>query len=244
VIGRTLYDVSQLLESADRADERMRRVLELLYQLVPYQQCAMLEARLGYDAHVVLVPEPSSEERIVLTRMLVDIFGQLVDRGAYMPMIPGRSDEARLAVPLVGLDEVIGILLVRSSVTQYDEEHLRALSVIAAKLAAYITIRGASVDLAELGRERDEARRIFEAARYVKDERVELVSAELRTPFRSGGVRAPNELENEIASQAQRLEDLLCQARLASAELRLMLREVASALGAIPSIPGSIRKTS
>ena len=49
-IGRTLYDVTQLLESADRADARVRRVLELLRDLVPYEQCAMLEARLGHDA--------------------------------------------------------------------------------------------------------------------------------------------------------------------------------------------------
>ena len=73
-------------------------------------------------------------------------------------------------MPLVGLDEVIGILLVRSSVTEYTEEHLRALSVVAAKLAAYITIRGASAELAELARERDEARRAVDAARAAKDE--------------------------------------------------------------------------
>ena len=170
---RTLYDVTQLLESADQADARMRRVLELLRELVPYEQCAMLEARLGHDPRVVLVPEPPPEARAVLARMLVDLFGQLVDPDARTLVVPG-SGEARLAVPLVGLDEVIGILLVRSSVTEYSEEHLRALSVIAAKLAAYITIRGASADLAELARERDEARRAVEAARDAKDELLQL----------------------------------------------------------------------
>ena len=88
-IGRTLYDVTQLLESADSADERVRRVLELLRDLVPYEQCAMLEARLGHDPHVVLVPEPSPEERVVLTRTLVDIFGQLVDTDARTLRGPG-----------------------------------------------------------------------------------------------------------------------------------------------------------
>ena len=87
--SRTLYDVTQLLESADRADERVRRVLELLNDLVPYQQCAMLEARLGYEAHIVLVPEPSPEERVVLTRALVDIFGQLVDPDARTRVVRG-----------------------------------------------------------------------------------------------------------------------------------------------------------
>jgi len=152
MIGRTLYDVTQLLESADRADERVRRVLELLCTLVPYEQCALLEARLGHEERVVLVPEPSAGERVVVTRALVDIFGQLVDTDGRICVVPSRPEEARLAVPLVGLDEVMGILLVRSSVTEYGEDHLRALSVIAAKLAAYITIRGTNADLADLAR--------------------------------------------------------------------------------------------
>jgi hypothetical protein len=229
VIGRTLYDVTQLLESADQADERVWRVLEMLNDLVPYEQCAMLEARLGHDARVVLVPEPSPQERAVLARVLVDIFGQFGDPDAGTRVVPG-SGESRLAVPLVGLDEVIGILLVRSSVVEYTEEHLRALSVIAAKLAAYITIRGASAELAEVARERDEARRAVAAALDAKDELLELVSAELMIPRGASDNSALDELAPRLQAQAERLEDLLGQARLASAELRLTLRKIAPAL--------------
>jgi hypothetical protein len=227
---RTLYDVTQLLESADRADERVRRVLELLRKLVPYQQCAMLEARLGHEPQVVLVPDASPEERAVVTGALVDIFGQLVDPETRTRALPASAEEARLAVPLVGLDEVIGILLVRSSVTEYSEDHLRGLSVIAAKLAAYITIRGAGADLAELARERDEARRAVEAAHRAKDELLELLSNELRVRSRAADGDAVDELEHRIKVQAQHLDDLLAEARLASAELRLTLRKVAPAL--------------
>jgi hypothetical protein len=243
MIGRTLYDVTQLLESADRADERVRRVLELLQDLVPYQQCAMLEARLGQEPHIVLVPELSSDGRRSITRALVDIFGQLVDSNARTPMVQGRSDEARLAVPLVGLDQVIGILLVRSSATDYTEQHLRALSVIAANIAAYITIRGASVDLAELARERDEALRALEAARQAKDELLELLSTELRIPLRSTGDSAADELDLEIQAQVRCLDDLLGQARHASAELRLTLRRVVPAqLDEDSSSPGGWKR--
>jgi hypothetical protein len=242
MMGRTLYDVTQLLESADQADERMRRVLELLADLVPYDQCAMLEARLGHDPRLVLVPEPSPEERAILSRVLVDIFGQLVDRDARTRAVPG-SGEARLAVPLVGLDEVIGILLVRSSVVEYSEDHLRALSVIAAKLAAYITIRGASADLADLARERDEARRAVEMARDAKDELLELVLAERMTPLHATQDGALDELGRKIDGQAQRLDELLGHARLASAELRLTLRKVAPALAGVePSSPGGLKR--
>ena len=239
MIGRTLYDVTQLLESADQADARMRRVLELLRDLVPYEQCAMLEARLGHDPRVVLVPEPPPEGRDVIARTLVDIFGQLVDPDA-RTLVVRASGEARLAVPLVGLDEVIGILLVRSSVAEYSEDHLRALSVIAAKLAAYITIRGASADLAELARERDEARRAVEEARDAKDELLQLVSGELMMPIRA---KEDGELEHKIQAQAQRLDELLGQARLASAELRLTLRKAAPALaGDEPASPGGSKR--
>jgi len=243
MIGRTLYDVTQLLESTDGAEERVRRVLELLLDLVPYEQCAVLEARLGREPHIVLVPELSSERRLSVTRALVDIFGQLVDSDARPPVVPGQPEEARLAVPLVGQDEVIGILLVRSSVAEYTEEHLRALSVVAANLAAYFTIRGAGADLAELARERDEAWRAAEAARLAKDELLELISSELRIPLRSTGASSADELERKIQAQAQRLDDLLGQARHASAELRLSLRKVAPALlDEDPSSPGGWKR--
>lgn len=242
MIGRTLYDVTQLLESADQADERMRRVLQLLFDLVPYEQCAMLEARLGHDPRVVLVPEPPPEERAAVARTLVDIFGQLVEPRARTLVLPA-SGEARLAVPLVGLDEVIGILLVRSSTTEYNEEHLRTLSVIAAKLAAYITIRGASAELVELARERDEARRAVEAARDAKDELLELVYADLETPRHVSDDRAFFDLEPRVRSLVERLDALLGQARLASAELRLTLRKVAPALvGDEPPSPAGSRR--
>ena len=243
MIGRTLYDVTQLLESADRADERVRRVLELLNDLVPYQQCAMLEARLGHDAHIVLLPEPSPEDRVILTRALIDTFGQLADPEARTRVVPRQPEGARLAVPLIGLDEVIGILLVRSSVTEYSEDHLRALSVIAAKLAAYITLRGASAELAELARERDEARRAVEAAHDAKDELLELVSSELRAPLRARDDGGLDEIADRIQAQAQRLDEVLGQARIASAELRLTLRKVAPALeGADPSSPAGLKR--
>ena len=175
--------MTQLLESADRADERVRRVLELLQDLVPYEQCAMLEARLGYDPHIVLLPEPSPEDRVNLTRALLDTFGQLVDPDARTARRPaaGRGGAPRRAARGArrGDRHLAGAVVGDG----YSEDHLRALSVIAAKLAAYITIRGASAELAELARERDEARRAVEAAHDAKDELLELVSSELRTPL-------------------------------------------------------------
>jgi len=237
MIGRTLYEMSQLLESADGAAARVRRVLELLADLVPYQQCAMLEAQLGHPPAVVLVPETGPETRVVLTKTLIDIFGQLVDPDATVGRAAERPEEARLAVPLVGLDEVIGILLVR---TDYTEDHLRALSVVAAKLAAYFTIRRATAELSELARERDEARCAVDAARREKDELLDLLAAsELDTPLPSINGGVADELQRSAREQAQRLDDLLDQARIASAELCQNLRTLAPAVAdEDPSSPG------
>jgi hypothetical protein len=241
--GRTLYDVAQLLQSGDNAEQRVRRVLELLHDLVPYEQCAMLEVRRGQEPTVVLVPEAPPDERVVLTRALVEMFGQLVDPNTRGRNAAPRPEQAHLAVPLVGLDEVIGLLAVWSSVTEYNEEDLCPLSVVAATLAAYFTIGRASADLAELASERDNARRVVAGARDAKDELLELVSSELMMFVRSTDGGPADDVESKILAQAQRLEDLLGQARLASAELRSTLRTVDPALlGEDPSSPGGWRR--
>ena len=120
----------------------MRRVLELLRDLVPYEQCAMLEARLGYEPRVVLGARDVGRRRVLLTETLVDIFGRLVDTDARRARPAARPEGApRRAAG--GARRGDRHLAVRSSVAEYTEEHLRALSVVAAKLAAYFTIRAA-----------------------------------------------------------------------------------------------------
>jgi hypothetical protein len=115
------------------------------------------------------------------------------------------------------------------------------LSVVAAKLAAYFTIRRATAEISELARERDEARSAVQAARRAKDELLALLaSSERKLPARSTSSGAIEELERRIQVQAQRLDDLLGQARVESGELCQNLRAVSSALaGEDPSSPDS-----
>ncbi|MGZ4402597.1 MAG: ATP-binding protein [Gaiellaceae bacterium] len=234
---QTLYDITQVLESADRADERVRRALELLRNLVPYDQCALFEARLGHEPQVVMVPETLPDERALLTGTLLGIFGQLVD-GHVRDAPATRPHGAHLAVPLIGLDEVIGLVFVRSSAVEYTEEHLRALSVVAAKLASYVMMLRARAELAELARERDEARRAAEAANRAKDDFLALVSHELKTPLSSilawthvlrstdeaARAHAIDEVERNVHAQTKLVDGILELACIASAEVRLNLR--------------------
>ena len=150
-----------------------------------------------------------------------------------------RPSGAHLAVPLIGLDEVIGLVFVRSSAVEYTEEHLRALSVVAAKLAAYVLMLRARAELAELARERDEARRAAEAANRAKDEFLALVSHELKTPLSSilawahvlrstddaaARAHAIDEVERSVHAQTKLVDGILELACIASAEVRLDLR--------------------
>ncbi len=248
MLSRTLHDITQLLESPDGADNRVRRVLELLRGLVPYEQCALLEARLGYEPHLVVVPETSPDDRVDLLGALLDVFGQLIE--PHEPLQPppanarpgapaAQPSGAHLAVPLVGLDELIGLLFVRSSTEDYTEEHLRAFSLVAAKLAAYLTTLRARAQLTELAREREEARRAAEAANRAKDEFLALVSHELKTPLTSIlawahilcsttddvlRARAIDALEGNVRAQTKLIDDILELACVSSATLRLNLR--------------------
>jgi signal transduction histidine kinase len=253
MIGRALYDITQVLESASGAEERLRRVLELLAELVPYQQCALLEARLGHEPYVVAVPEPAGEERTYLAATLVALLGRLADRNASAIPLAVRPQGPHLAVPLVGLDEVMGVLFVRSEEQPYSEEHLRALSVVAAKLAAYLSMLSGRTELAALAHDRDEARRAAEAVNRAKDEFLALVSYELKTPLSSSlawvhalrsttdelaRIRAIEGLEANIHSQAKLVDDILDLACIASAELRLNLRPIEPAALIASTIEG------
>jgi hypothetical protein len=139
----SLYDIAHVLESADRAGERVLHVLELLRGVVPYEQCALLEARLGHEPRVVIVPPIPPDERAQLTGTLVHLFGELIGSNAGAGGAAAPTDGRHLAVPLVGLDNVIGLLFVRRSVGEYAADDVRALSVIAAQLAAYFTMLSA-----------------------------------------------------------------------------------------------------
>jgi len=119
---------------------------------------------------------------------------------------------------------------------------VRALSVVASTLAAYLTTLRARAELVELARERDEARRAAEAANRAKDDFLALVSHELKTPLTSilawshvlrsstddaaARLRASDELERNVMAQSKLIDDILDLACIASADLRLNLRTI------------------
>lgn len=144
--ARTLSDIGHALDSADGAEERIRKVLELTANVVPYRNAALLRTRSEERHDLFVVPSASETQRAELESGMLRLL-RLVGHADEV----SRSTEPRptLTLPLIGLDEVIGLLRVDppDDVT-YDVQHLRLLSVVAAQLGAYLTmIRLREVDL-------------------------------------------------------------------------------------------------
>jgi GAF domain-containing protein len=55
------------------------------------------------------------------------------------PCPRNAGSASHLAVPLVGLDRVLGVLFVSQEGAAYTDDDLRLLSVVASQIAAYLT---------------------------------------------------------------------------------------------------------
>jgi signal transduction histidine kinase/CheY-like chemotaxis protein len=240
-LSRAFYDIAQLLESGEDSDARVIRVLERLRSLVPYASCAVLDAQSGREPRLLTPPSASPAERAELMAATLALLRGLVEQHQH-PIEAAPARGVHLAVPLVGLDEVVGVLFVGGSDVAYDAGHLRRLSVVAAKLAAYFSMLRASALQVERTRQIEEARQAAELANQAKDEFLALVSHELRTPLntilawadtlRSSQAgeaerqRAFEAIERSVRAETRLIDDLLDLSNIAKAALRLDLRAV------------------
>src|SRR5882724_8403688 len=73
--ARVLADIAHALNSPEQAELRVRRVLDRLRLLVPYDCCALLETQPGSNPHRKIVPEGSGNEAVceALGRLLSDL---------------------------------------------------------------------------------------------------------------------------------------------------------------------------
>ena len=137
-ITRTLSEIAHTLESADDPSARVKRVLELTRDLVPYRRCALLKALPSAESELYVLPEESAAGRARSAETLERVLRVLV-HGEEI----GRSKEAlpSLTVPLMGLDQVIGLVRVEPGDQDvYHAGHLRLFSVVAAQLGAYLAM--------------------------------------------------------------------------------------------------------
>jgi signal transduction histidine kinase/ActR/RegA family two-component response regulator len=240
-LSRVFYDIGQLLESAEESEARVIRVLDRLRSIVPYERCAALRSLSGREALLLTAAETPAAERAELTATLTVFLGQLVGEQGQAPKT-SSSPVTHLAIPLVALEEVVGVLYVYRTDGGYGERHVRRLSVVAAKLGAYFSMLRASALEAKRVRQLEGLRLAAETANRTKDEFLALVSHELRTPLNTilawadalrskeareaDRTRAFEAIERSVRAQARLIEDLLDLSGIAHATLRLDLRAV------------------
>jgi signal transduction histidine kinase len=145
-VERALSDLAYLLESAEQAEARLDRALAMLERIVPYDQCALLEALPEQERRLRLAPDPRPPDRATLGRTLrqrlrlVSEHGRPIAEPAEARVAPIASWRSTITVPLIGLDRVVGLLFVgREAADAYGEQDVRRLSVVAAQLATYLT---------------------------------------------------------------------------------------------------------
>ncbi len=241
-VARTLYDIAQGFDSPVDSESRLRHALRLFRRIVPYDRCALLEVPAGGPARLVVEPD-APEERESLNRVLTRFLAVLTDeakRGAdsNVAHFAHFASPAHLAVPIVGLDQVLGVLFVRyGEDNTYTDDHLRFLSVVASQIAAYLTACQLRQQEAQIVREHEAARVAAEVESRAKDEFLAMLAHELRNPLMAigtamqalrgeaeGDPAVPRETDvvtRQVQQLARLLDDLLDVSRLTRGKIEL-----------------------
>jgi len=212
-VARTLYDIAQSFDWPLDPEPRLRRALRLLRRIVPYDRCGLLDTPAVGAPRLVVEPD-AAEERDGVGRILRRFLALLTDeprRGAdWRPpdgaLVPIWASPSHLAVPLVGLDRVLGVLFVRGAEV-YTDDHLRLLSVVAAQIAAYLVVCRLREQEAQIVAEHEAARAAAEVVSRGKDEFLAMLAGELRnllTPIRFAMLTIRRQAERDPAVQRAR----------------------------------------
>jgi len=109
-----------------------------------------------------------------------------------------------LAVPIVGLDRVLGVIFVRDGKSDaFTDVHLQLLSVVASQIAAYLTACRFHEQEAQIASEHKAARAAAVAENRAKDEFLAMLAHELRDP-----VTAIRSTLQTIRDKAERNADI------------------------------------
>ena len=206
-VARTLYDIAQGFDWLLDPEPRLRHALRLLRRIVPYDRCGLLDMPAVGGSRVVVEPD-APEERDRVARILRRFVAVLTDE-AHRPFVPLWASSSHLAVPLVGMDRVVGVLFVRGTEV-YTENHLRLLSVVAAQIAAYLTACRLREQEAQIVVDHEAARVAADAESRSKDEFLAMLARELGkplTPIRLAMLTIRGQAERDPA--VQRAKDVV-----------------------------------
>lgn len=187
-VAATLYDIAQGFDAPVDTEPRLQRALRLLRRIVPSERCALLDVAGTGPARLVVEPD-APEEHVALRRVLTRFLTILTDEAKagtdwQLPDIAELAlwaSPAHLAVPLVALDEVVGVLFVRHrAADRYTNDHLRLLSIVASQIATHLIASRLREQQAQIVCEHEAARAEAEAEARAKDEFLTMLVHELR----------------------------------------------------------------
>ena len=214
LVARTLYDISQGLDWPLDPEPRLRHALRLLRRIVPYDRCGLLDMPAVGAPRLVVEPDAAEEREglgRILRRFLTLLTGEAHRATHWRPpdvaRVPLWASPSHLAVPLVGLDRVLGVLYVRGTDVVYRDDHLRLLSVAAAQIAAYLTACRLLEQEAQIVTEHEAARAAADAQSRAKDEFLAILARELAkplTPIRFAMLTIRSQAERDPAVQRAR----------------------------------------
>lgn len=187
-VAATLYDIAQGFDAPIDTEPRLQRALRLLRGIVPNDRCALLDVAGAGPARLVVEPDAPEEHaalRRVLTRFLTILSDEAkAETDWQLPDIAKLTlwaSPSHLAVPVVGLDEVLGVLFVRHRMANgYTNDHLRLLSIVASQIATHLTASRLRDQQAQIVRAHEAARAEAEAEARAKDEFLTALVHELR----------------------------------------------------------------
>ena len=206
-----LAEIARLLGPEEITDARVRRVLELLDRLVPYECCALLVGP-SKNAHLFTIPDPAATTRAALHSSLSDMLHVMEGN---RDIEPSGTGSAHLVLPVIGADRIIGVLQVERD-DAYDLHHVQLLSTVASQLGGYL----AMVELKD--RER-RAQDVLETRVKERTAELEISSSEILTQakqLQELSVRLMQTQDNERRRISRELHDSVGQ-YLAHAKMSL-----------------------
>jgi signal transduction histidine kinase len=246
-VAATLYDIAQGFDSPVDTEPRLQRALRLLRGIVPNDRCALLDVAGGGPVRLVVEPDAPEEHaalRRVLTRFLT-ILTEEAKAGTewQLPDIAKLAlwaSPSHLAVPVVGLDEVLGVLFVRHRMANgYTNDHLRLLSIVASQIATHLTASRLREQQAQIVREHEVARAKAEAEARARDDFLITLVHELRGLVTTRQVKPLGRLLDGV-QDALRLTRDKVDLRKESLVLQTIIDRAAAATLNLSDAPGHV----
>ncbi len=176
-----IADIARTLEAPTDAEARIAHVLSLVRTLVPCDRCALYARHTGEPTMLAVVPELPADERAEVVALLDEVLRVMTGEQAARRTFDART---HLALPVIGLDEIFGALLVdRDGAGEYATHHVRLLSAVASQLGAYLTIERLHRQAAGHARLlADREQQLRGAARF-REEFIGVIGHDLRNPL-------------------------------------------------------------